>query len=47
MNQFLEERRNIDESFEHLRSQFEVLQAEKLELSQMVRDRENALGPMQ
>ena len=47
MSQFLEERRNIDESFENLRSQFEVLQSEKLELSQMVRDRENAMGPMQ
>ena len=30
-----------------MRAQFEVLQSEKLELSQMVRDRESTLAPGQ
>lgn len=33
INQILEERRNYEESFDNLRSQLEVLQSEKLELS--------------
>jgi prefoldin subunit 5 len=42
----MEERRNFEESFEVLRSQLELLQSEKLELSQMIRERESTLAPM-
>ena len=47
VNQILEERSKFEESFDNLRAQFEVLQSEKLELSQMVRDRESTLAPGQ
>ena len=47
VNQILEERRNFEESFDNLRSQLEVLQSEKLELSQMIRERESSLQPAQ
>ena len=47
MNQILEERSKFEESFDNLRAQFEVLQSEKLELGQMVRDRESTLAPGQ
>ena len=46
ISQFLEERRTFEDSFNQLRSQFELLSAEKLELSQLVRERESALGPI-
>lgn len=47
VSHYVEERRNFEESFENLRSQLEILQSEKLELSQMVKDRESSLHPMQ
>jgi len=46
VHHIMEERRNFEESFEVLRSQLELLQSEKLELSQMIRERESTLAPM-
>ena len=43
VSHFLAERQSFEESFENLRQQLGVLHSEKLELSQLIRDRESTM----
>ena len=44
VSQFLDDRKHLEESFEHLRQQHEALGHEKLELSNIIKDREQQLA---
>ncbi len=44
VNQYLGERKDLEDSFDNLKNQLDILQSEKLELTQMVRNRENTLA---